>query len=53
MIREKLTSEKVHIRILYLSIIFIIEFFGLTVLSYFILPEGFLLNQNNCNCSEP
>lgn len=47
MIREKLTSEKVHIRILYLSIIFIIAFLGLTVLSYFILPEGFLLNQNN------
>ena len=47
MIREKLTSEKVHIRILYLSIIFIVVFLGLTALSYFILPEGFLLNQNN------
>lgn len=45
--REKLTSDKVHIRILYLSMIFICVFLGLTVLSYFILPEGFLLNQNN------
>lgn len=47
MIREKLTSEKMYIKILYLSIIFIATFFGLTILSYFILPEGFLLNQNN------
>ncbi|MDD2180947.1 MAG: hypothetical protein PHW32_01105 [Bacilli bacterium] len=47
MIREKITSEKIHIRILYFTIIFFITFFGITIMSYFILPNGFLLNQNN------
>ena len=47
MIREKLTSEKLSKRIIVLSILFIIIFFGVTILSYFILPEGFLLNKNN------
>ena len=47
MIREKLTSEKLSKRITVLSILFIIIFFGVTILSYFILPEGFLLNKNN------
>lgn len=47
MIRKNLTSEKIRIRILYFTIIFFVTFFGVTLLSYFILPEGFLLNQNN------
>ncbi len=46
MIRENLTSEKISKRIITLSVLFIVIFFGVTTLSYFLLPEGFLLNKN-------
>lgn len=47
MIREKLTSDKLYERIITLTIIFLLVFFGITILSYYLLPEGFLLNKNN------
>lgn len=47
MIREKLTSDKLFERIITLTIIFLLVFFGVTILSYYSLPEGFLLNKNN------
>ena len=47
MIREKLTSDKLFDRIITLTIIFLLVFFGVTILSYYLLPEGFLLNKNN------
>jgi hypothetical protein len=46
MIRDKLTSQNLFIRILWLVLIFLITFFGVTVLSYYILPEGFLKSAN-------
>ena len=45
MIREKLTSDKLFERIITLTIIFLLVFFGVTILSYYLLPEGFLLNN--------
>ena len=47
MIRKKLTSDKLFERISTLTIIFLLVFFGVTILSYYLLPEGFLLNKNN------
>lgn len=47
MIRKKLTSDKLFERIIALTIIFLLVFFGVTILSYYLLPEGFLLNKNN------
>lgn len=47
MIREKLTWDNLHERIITLTIIFILVFLGITILSYYLLPEGFLLNKNN------
>lgn len=47
MIREKLTSDKLYERIITLTIIFLLVFFGVTILSYYLLPQGFLLNKNN------
>lgn len=47
MIRNKLTSSKISERIITLTGIAFILFLGVTILSYFILPEGFLLNKNN------
>ena len=47
MIREKLTSDKLFERIITLTIIFLLVFFGVTIFSYYLLPEGFLLNKNN------
>ena len=42
-IREGMISDKVAQRILWLTIVFFIAFFGITILSYYFLPEGFLL----------
>ncbi|MBD5134653.1 MAG: hypothetical protein HDT39_01620 [Lachnospiraceae bacterium] len=42
MVREKLTSEKLYIRIICLTVIFLIAFIGTVALSYFFLPDGFL-----------
>lgn len=46
MIRDKLSSQNLFIRILWFAIIFLISFFGATVLSYYFLPEGFLKRAN-------
>ena len=44
--REGMISDKVAQRILWLSILFFIIFFGVTILSYYLLPEGLLLGKN-------
>jgi len=43
---KKLSSPSLKDRILFSSIAFLILFFGVTILSYFILPDGFLKNKN-------
>lgn len=45
-IKEGMISDSVLVRILWLSIFFFIVFFGTTILSYYLLPEVFLLNKN-------
>ncbi len=47
LIKEKLTSKKISTRIITLLSLFLIMFFIIVILSYFILPEGYLLNRNN------
>lgn len=47
MIRKKLTSTKLLDRIMCLTILSLIAFFAITIISYICLPEGFLLNKNN------
>ena len=42
-IKEGMISDKVTQRILWLSILFFIVFFGATIFSFYLLPEGFLL----------
>ena len=42
MIRGKLTSKNVYVRILWFAILFLVIFFGATIVSHYILPEGFL-----------
>lgn len=44
--KEGMILDKVAERILWLSILFFIIFFGTTILSYFLLPEGLLLGKN-------
>lgn len=44
--REKLSSNSLKQRILYLFLLFLILFFGVTIISYFLLPEGFLKSKN-------
>lgn len=46
-IKEKMSSEKVSERVVCLTISFVVIFFGITILSYFLLPEGFLLKKNS------
>lgn len=45
-IREGMVSDKLTQRILWLTLVFAIVFFGGTVLSFYLLPEGFLLGKN-------
>ena len=45
-IQERILSDKLSERILWLSIAFFLVFFGATILSFYILPEGFLLRKN-------
>lgn len=44
--KDGMISDKVSQRILWLTIVFFIAFFGITILSYYLLPEGFLLRKN-------
>lgn len=46
-IKEKMISEKLSTRILWLTIAFVVIFYGVTVFSYFVLPDGFLLKKNS------
>lgn len=46
-LREKLVSEKIGTRIGWLTFAFVIVFFGVTILSYFLLPDGLLLRKNS------
>lgn len=46
-IKEKMISEKLSTRILWLTIVFVVIFYGVTIFSYFLLPDGFLLKKNN------
>ncbi len=45
--KAKLMSDKVGVRVGSALIIFFITFFSITILSYLILPEKFLLNKNS------
>lgn len=45
-LHKKLSGESMKERIYCTSILFLILFFSLTVISYFILPEGLLKNKN-------
>lgn len=44
---EKIYSERLSIRILWLTVAFVVIFYEVTILSYFLLPEGFLLKKNS------
>lgn len=46
-IRKKLYSDNVWSRIAMLICIFCFVFFGVTIISYYLLPKGFLSNQSN------
>ena len=46
-IKENLVSEKISTRIIWFTSVFLVIFFGVTILSYFFLPEGFLLRKNS------
>lgn len=46
-IKEKIISDKLTTRILWLTIAFVVIFYGVTILSYFLLPDGFLLKKNS------
>lgn len=46
-IRKKLYSDNVWSRIAMLICIFCFAFFGVTIISYYLLPKGFLSNQSN------
>lgn len=45
-VRKKLSSDSIKERVLFTFIFFLSLFFGITVISYFILPEGLLKNSN-------
>lgn len=47
MIKTKMFSSNIFVRIATLFCFFILLFFGVTVLSYYLLPEGFLQNKNS------
>jgi len=41
MVRKKLTSDNLYERIITLTIIFLLVFFGITILSYYLLQKDF------------
>lgn len=45
-IREGMISDRVSERILWLTLVFFLVFFGTTILSFYLLPEGFLRRKN-------
>ncbi|MHB8072383.1 hypothetical protein [Desulfosporosinus fructosivorans] len=44
--REKLSSNSLKTRVLFSTLLFLVLFFGVVLISYFFLPEGFLKNNN-------
>ena len=46
-IKERINSEKLSTRIIWLTIAFVVIFYSVTILSYFLLPDGFLLKKNS------
>ena len=47
MIKDKMFSSNIFVRIATLFCVFMFLFFGMTILSYFLLPEKVLLNKNS------
>lgn len=45
-LREKLSSESLKERICWSVILFLLLFFGVTILSFYLLPEGLLKNKH-------
>ncbi len=45
-IKAKLTSDDVRVRVGTAALLFLFLFFGLTVISYFLLPQGILKNKH-------
>jgi len=45
-IKEKLTSNDLRVRVGTAALLFLVLFFGLTIISYFLLPQGILKNKN-------
>lgn len=44
--REKLSSNSLKERVIFTALLFLVLFFGVTIFSYFLLPEGLLKNKN-------
>lgn len=44
---EKLSSDNLKMRIFWASILFLLLFFGVTILSFYLFPEGLLKNKNS------
>ena len=45
-LRKKLSSGSLKERILFCYLFFLVLFFGITIISYYLLPEGLLKNKN-------
>lgn len=45
-IKAKLTSDDVRVRVGTAALLFLVLFFGVTVISYFLLPQGILKNKH-------
>lgn len=45
-IREKLSSNKIKERIVWAMMLFFLVFISVVIISYFLLPDGFLKNKN-------
>ncbi|HOP01117.1 MAG TPA: hypothetical protein PKX58_02865 [Flexilinea sp.] len=50
---EKLSSESLKERMFWASILFLLLFFGVTILSFYLFPEGLLKNKNPLQAWEP
>ena len=50
---EKLSSDSLTERIFWASILFLLIFFGVTILSFYLFPEGLLKNKNPLQSWEP
>ncbi|MDF2988700.1 MAG: hypothetical protein K0R50_4210 [Eubacterium sp.] len=45
-LQKKLSSQSLKERILFCYLVFLVLFFGITIISYYFLPEGLLKNKN-------